>query len=369
MNLRFTINPSIGIKMKKLDKLTIIGILTTIVLVFLINTHGSLAYTLSSIFTISPSSTSSNETPNITNITMEKRDFYIYPSGNLDIGSYVGTTKTGLKLEMKNVYNPTNNTDFVVDIFNGEKWAKFNITIDHNSTWSYALINGILVVPAHSGLYFDSTNTNYYKFNKQLKVSTKGGDGVIYIYTEEKPSRVVANVSIKWYYNDSTNVLVIKLLSNSNHTFVVDWTEYPVMQGTIFVEDRTGIEEMEYEKSNLEKELEKYNKLLTELNNRLNYLENVTANLTSEYSDLTNKLNKLINEKTEIQNKITEYNKTKTMLEEKLKDKTIISPFKAALIVIFLIFLIGYMLLVQFERIAPQTVENIKMFSLGEKNE
>ena len=341
--------------MRKLDKLMLIGIITSLLILLVINIPSSFASEVSNV--LFGATTNSEE--NVTNETVEtvaivsEPDFYVYPEEGLEIKTETFTTKTGLELKIGEIYNPGEEKNVTVKIKVGEKWKVFDILLRENDTWTYGLVNSLLIVPEHSGLVIDPNETNYYKYNNQLKMLLKGSDGKVFVYAKERPTRVVADVSIHWSYDGKENLVIIELLSHSDHRITVDWTLYPLTSGVLYVEDKTELEELEYKESLLEEKLNRYLDLIESLSSHLKELLNITSNLKAEYNKTLEEKNRLDEESSMLSDKITEVNNTKTKLEEKLEGKTVISPLQAIFLGLVLLIIISYIVLFQFERLVP----------------
>lgn len=356
--------------MKKFDMLILIGVVTALLMVFSVNIGSSFASSVSALLfgSTEEKNHSLNLTKSVGNLSEEIEErIHIYPEEGLEKSVETFETKTGMELEIGKVYNPGDERNVTIEIEVNNKLVSFNVLLHKNDTWSYGLINGILIFSPESGLIIDADNTNYYKFNNQLKASLLGKGRFVYIYSQKQPSRVVADVSTKWKYEN--NFVIIELASWSKHSVIVDWTRYPLYSGILYVEDKTKLEELQYQEKILNKKLSRYETLISSLESRLSELNNITASLKNLFSNLLSEKENLEKEKQEIDERINEVNATKIKLEEKLSGKTVISPLKAILLGLALLIIISYIVLFQLQRIALPKEPRKKEVTEIEKNE
>ncbi len=362
--------------MRKYDILLVVGTIAALFILITANIPSGFASTVTGLLTgQTGEQNETNETQNesviIEKLVDETPEFYVFPEEGLKIKSENFTTDTGLNLKIGEIHNIGDNRSVIVKMTNGKDWVSFNITLLQNDTWNYGLIKELLIVPSHSGLLIVPNGTNYYRYNNQLVVSLNGSDGEIYVYTDKRPTRVVADVSTKWYYDDSKKLLVIDLLSHSNHEITIDWTSYPLVRGTLYVEDKKDIEKLEYKKTVLLGLVEKYSNLIDQLEKRLKDLLNITSTLKEKYNMSVEKSKELSEEEKTMKKKMFEYNQTKSLLEQKMKGKTLLSPLKAVLLGLILIIIIFYIVGVQLGRLSPQKKgsKGIQSPEVGGENE
>lgn len=362
--------------MKKYDTLVFVGIITTLLILLVMNVPNGFASEITNYF-LGSTVNDENQTNELNiNQTVENEpaisEFFVDPDENITRELERYKTSTGLELTIGRVKNEGQERNVTVYITNRDEWISFDVFLPENSTWEYGLINKILILPEKVRVKILTNETNYYRFNKQLIIGINGSDSKLYIFSKEKPNRVVADVSTVWRYDKEKNFVTIQLSSHSTHKITIDWTHYPISSGTIYVEDRKKIEEMKYGLNILNAKLINYTSLYNSLTERLEELINITNKLESILNNKTMEKETLEEEQSEIIEKIREVNRTKTKLEEKLKDKTIISPVKAALLSIAFIIIVGYILLVQFGRISQRQsskgVVETKIIT-GENNE
>lgn len=328
--------------MKNHDKILLIGMLTTVLLVSINHVQTSIANNVDNVvnanntINITPETLMStiSEGNEIGLIVLEKNTTY-------EVKKY--TTKNGFELEIGTVLNMGESKEVEVNILSDDgKWIIFMPYIRQNQIWNYAKVNNMIILPKESGLMIDPFNTSYYKTNKQLRISLDGHGTEIFIYTDKKPTRVSSSTNVHWKYDKNTKFLELKF-NSINYMITIDWTEYP-LYGTLFVEDRAEIEELDY--------------YLKNLKNTYKGLEEEDGILLYEIGSLNNEiasLNSIINEKKEekivLENDINEINTTKEELRSTVMDNTLLSPIRIILIVMWIIVLVSYLSVFQIRKI------------------
>jgi len=301
--------------MKKENVILILGILTTIFLLSIFHTKTSVGIY--------------EET--LTAETIEKNSLVVLDKDTeYSVKKYI--TKNGLELEIGNVTNKgeSKKTEVYINA-RGGIWITFNPYIKTNESWTYAKVGGFLILPESSGLIILPENTTYYKINKQLRLYFSGSGEKLFIYSQKRPTSVFSSTNVFWSY-DSKKEMIEIYLKDVNGNIVVDWTEYPVYD-ILFVEDRTKEEELLYEISLLEDQLNKINE-----ENEITLSE--IESTKNKILELNEKIEEKKKEKLELEANINQKDKENKELIEKIESNFLVSPLNIQIFVLMFILLI-----------------------------
>ena len=220
------------------DKILLIGILTTFLILVASNTPQSFAAEFFKLGGVTVDSVEQNNQVIDTTVTVVNEThfieenittsipFTVKPETDLEIDYNIYKTRNGLEFGLGSVYNSGNEKNITVKIFNEDDEIYVNITMKKNGTWNFGKIKDMLIVPLASNLIINPLNTSYYESVNQLRISlnSTSNEDEFLVYTKQRPNRVVADVSTKWNYDYDTKILKISLLSSSEHFIIVDWT-------------------------------------------------------------------------------------------------------------------------------------------------
>jgi hypothetical protein len=301
--------------MRKEDVILILGILTSIALLSIFHTKTSIGIYEEALRA---------ETIEKNSLVVLDKDMEYF------VKKYI--TKNGLELEIGNVTNrgESKKTEVYINARYGI-WITFNPYIKANESWTYAKIGGFLILPESSGLIILPENTTYYKINKQLRLHFSGSGERLFIYSQKRPTSVFSSTNVFWSY-DSKKEMIEIYLKDVNGNIVVDWTEYPVYD-ILFVEDRTKEEELLYELSLLEDQL---NKIKEEHETTLNEIESTK----NKIAELDEKIGEKKKEKAELEANINQKENEKRELIKKIEENFLISPLNIQIFALMFVVLI-----------------------------
>jgi len=309
-------------QMFKAEKILLIVILISIVVVGATGINSINSVNSNIILSSSLTNLSTNISESIQN------ESNIYPQ--INIRSYI--TANGMNLTIGEITNNEDNeTTIEVPIsFYGKDYL-FNITISPRANWTYAIIDGILIVPK-TDVIIDEKTTSYYPSGKQLIIGLKPNNlKEIQIYSTKEPTMLSVAPSYSWSYNPENNFLTLKAnrFYDKIKIYFIDFEP----SKTVFIEDRKRIEDMSYLIVKLINHLIETNKTyamaLADLNSKVN-----------EFKKLEEKLNLTITERDSYQNEIPNVNQTNIELENKITANILLSPSHIILGVIVIIVLI-----------------------------
>lgn len=309
--------------MKRSISLLLIGALVTLALVSLININRIEA-------SIDKNQSLQGETIE----EKERKDTLVVLEENVSYETKRYITKNGMELEIGFVKNlgESREIEVYINVFGG-KWIVFKPFIKANDTWSYARVGGFAILPKVSGLLINHSGTSYYKINKQLRISFDGKGNEIFIYSEQRPTRVFGYTNIRWSYNPNERMIYI-FRSDSDGKITIDFVDYPIINPLI-IEDRTREEELLYDLSKIKEE---FKNLDAQEYNLLYEIDNLRREITKINETITEKEN----EKTNLFLKIEEENNKKSEIEKIIKEHYIVSSGQVTIVAILFIILIGY---------------------------
>ena len=216
-------------------------------------------------------------------------DSVVVPDGNLTlVDEKEMATDNGLQLLLGHVSNNANFAVLAENITFGGKVIPIGVVIQPNSTWTYARINGILIVPKTPAV-IDTEKTSFYRTGKQLHVSFDATDEVdIYFKEHIAPQIVVADSSIKWGFEEGRlNIMSSDLMKEIN----VYWTNDE--NSTVMILDKRKTESLEYKISMLVQEIPKLTEIVIKLRERNNDLKSVLFSLESRIKSLQGENDKM----------------------------------------------------------------------------
>ncbi|MEM7826924.1 MAG: hypothetical protein QXQ40_01725 [Candidatus Aenigmatarchaeota archaeon] len=322
--------------MKNHDKIILVGILSTIMLVSINHIQMSIANDAVNV------SDNNLESYNITQNEQEEVGLIVLEK-NTTYETRTHITRNGFELEIGTVHNLGEDRKIEVNILNGDgHWIVFRPYIRQNQTWNYGKIGNMIILPKESGLIINPFNTSYYKTNKQLRIGLDGYGSELFVYVDKRPTRVSSNINVHWTYDKDTKLLSLRLDKVSD-IITIDWTEYP-LYGTLFIEDQTKKEELDYYLKNLK---ESYKRMEEEDSLLLHKIGRIGSEIASINASIQEKKS----EKSELEKYVNEINRTKEELSNKLMGSTLISPIKLILIVVWMVVLISYIFVFQMEKI------------------
>lgn len=253
-------------------------------------------------------------------------DSVVVPDGNLTlVDEKEMATNNGLQLLLGHVSNSANFAVLVENITFDGKVIPIGVVIQSNSTWTYARINGILIVPKTPAV-IDTEKTSFYRTGKQLHASFDATDEVdIYFKEHIAPQIVVADSSIKWGFEEGR--LNIKS-SNLMKEIDVYWTSD--VNSTVMILDKRKTETLEYKISMLALEIPKLTEMVIKLREKNNDLKSVLFSLESRIASLQNENDKM-------SSTLLQANRTASDMERKITGNVIVNQSAFALAVIIAI--------------------------------
>jgi hypothetical protein len=228
-------------------------------------------------------------------------------------------TSNGMKLTLGRVDNyGDEEKNVIVPVFFNSKTIYYNLTLPADRSWTYATVNGVLILP-QTPMIIDPTKTTYYHSGEQLLISIEKDYGVssaLQIYCDE-PSVIMAGTPVRWHYNYKSNSL---LISGSNHfSEIMLYFSRFNPSGTVFLEDRSNVEELAYRAEHLEQSIEGMNTTIVPL-------EDVLNNLTTEIGDLEAERSSVTAETVAIKKSIPLTNRTIDAYEQRIGANAVVSP-------------------------------------------
>jgi len=242
-------------------------------------------------------------------------------------------TANGMTLTLGRVDNyGDEEKSVIIPIEFSGKTLYYNLTLEANRTWTYATINGILILP-HTPMIIDPAKTCYYQLGDQLLISIeKDYEGVseIQVYCKE-PGVIMAGTSVRWYYDYKSGSLVV---AGSNHfkEIMLYFSRF-VPEGTVFLEDTRMIEELEYRAEKLELNF-------GTINTTILPLRELSGNLTSELEGLKSESENVTAEIEAIKEAIPLTNETMKLYEERISADIVLSPSGVVITIIITLVLI-----------------------------
>jgi hypothetical protein len=242
-------------------------------------------------------------------------------------------TANGMDLTLGRVDNYGNGEkNVIVPIEFAGKTLYYNLTLEANMSWTYAAINGILILP-HTPMIIDPTKTCYYPSGDQLIISIEkdyNEMSEIEIYSKE-PSIIMAGTPIRWYYDYNSGSLLIAGYNHFND-ITLYFSKF-IPQGTVFIEDRKNAEELEYRAEKLEESF-------MTMNTTIIPLAESASNLTGELEAVKSTIRNTTIEIELINNTIPVTNSTIKAFEEKVSANVVLSPSGVVITIIIALILI-----------------------------
>jgi hypothetical protein len=242
-------------------------------------------------------------------------------------------TSNGMTLTLGRVDNyGDEEKNVIIPIGFSGKTLYYNLTLEANRTWTYAAINGILILP-HTPMIINPTSTCYYRIGDQLLISIeKDYEGVseIQVYCKE-PGVIMAGTPVRWYYDYKSGSLVI---AGSNHfkEIMLYFSRF-VPEGTVFLEDTRTVEELEYRAEKLELNFKTMNTTILPLRETL-------ENMTGELEGLESESENVTAEIEAIKEAIPLTNETMKLYEERISADVVLSPSVGVITIIIALILI-----------------------------
>jgi len=307
--------------MRKENIILIIGILTTLLLISTFHIKRSVGM-------------SENET-----LTPETKNSLVVLDKDMEYSVKKYITRNGLELEIGNIKNKgeSKKTEVYINARDGI-WITFNPYIKANESWNYAKVGGFLILPESSGLTILPEGTTYYKINKQLRLYFSGIGERLFIYSQKRPTNVFSSTNVFWNY-DSKSEMINIYLKDVDGNLIIDWAEYPIYD-TLFVEDRTKEEELLYEMSLLEGQL---NRIKEEHEIALSEIEETK----NKIAELNEKIEEKKKEKAELEASISQKEKENRELIEKIENNFLVSQLNIQIFAFLFVFLIVLLIILR----------------------
>ncbi|MBI2173351.1 MAG: hypothetical protein HYT73_04080 [Candidatus Aenigmarchaeota archaeon] len=231
-------------------------------------------------------------------------------------------TNNGLTLSLGKVSNSLDFSILAKNMTFAGNSLPIDMIIAPNSTWTYARLDGMLIIPKTPAV-IDAWKTSFYQSSRQLHISFDGTDEVdIYFKSYGPPRIVISDANIRWSFKDS--VLNVKS-TDVMRDIDVYWLDET--NDTVFVEDRRKIESLEYVLSRLAEELPKANELLVKLRIKNDGLRKALFSVES-------RLTAVASEKSMLNDAIVQANSTSTKMENMVSGNIVMSQSAFALAVI-----------------------------------
>lgn len=272
-------------------------------------------------------------------------DSVIIPEGELKlIQEERITTNNGLMISLGKV---SNGLDFAVLAKNmtfGGDTIGLDIIIHPNSTWTYARLDGMLIVPKTPAI-IDTSVTSFYPTSRQLHVSVDGTDEMdVYFKSATAPQIVLSDSNINWRFsNNRLNIKSPDIMRDVD----VYWTDGS--EDIVIVPDRRKAESIEYRISKLMEDLPKMNEILIKLRSKN---EELRQNVLS----LEARIKSLGSERDSLKNALAQTNRTSQQIESRISANVAVGQSVFALAVI--ISIISMMVLV--DTIVPRKKGEVK---------
>ncbi len=228
-------------------------------------------------------------------------------------------TSNGMKLVLGRVDNYADDEkNIIVPVVFNDKTIYYNLTLPADRSWTYASVNGVLILP-QTPMVIDPTKTTYYHSGEQLLISIEKdyeGTSTLQIYSEA-PSVIMAGTPVRWHYDYKSRSLII---SGSNHfSEIMLYFSAFNPSGTVFLEDRSNIEELAYRAEKLEQSIEGMNTTIVPL-------EDVVSSLASEIEELKAESSDVIEETAAIKKSIPLTNRTIDAYEQRIGSNAVVAP-------------------------------------------
>ncbi len=318
--------------MKKINKF----LLLVVIMVF-----ASILYSSISAKEVVFSYTPANQ---LSNLTENDTKPYFTTSKALIINEF--ETPNGLVMKRGELHNEKNITQsYNVSIKFGSKEFYLTLNVLPNKTWTYAILDGILILPSPSegDAIIDPLHTSYYSLGNELSLGFVGNVSKMKIYfmDDKMPSIVYTSVDNKWFYDAKNRMLLIESDDGYFKNIILYFTKFSP-RGTIIIEDTRNIEDLRHT-------IYKTENLLPELYEKVNELNVTFQNIGSEIKEIQNRTNNVITEKKELENRLEIEEISKKEFEEKITGKIVAPPFVFVFaiigIIILLIIIIDFMIL------------------------
>ncbi|MDI6721876.1 MAG: hypothetical protein QMD85_05760, partial [Candidatus Aenigmarchaeota archaeon] len=183
----------------------------------------------------------------VDSLTVPEGNIKIIPEERVETGN-------GILLSLGYVRNDLNFAVMVRNITFGGENINADIVVKPNSTWMYARLDGILILPK-TPARIDATKTSFYRTGGQLHISLNETDEMdIYFRYLNVPRIVAADKDIRWSFQDSR----LNIVSNDRMNEIdIYWTD--VYNDTVLLFDRRKAESLTYKISGLVYEAAKRN--------------------------------------------------------------------------------------------------------------
>jgi len=231
-------------------------------------------------------------------------------------------TANGMKINLGKLtnYEATEKTE-LVSIAIDNKILAFNVSLAPYSTWTYAHIDGVLIVPMQSAI-IDTYVTSYYPSGEELVVKINSSYlNELQIYTGSKgvPSLIIPKTSINWDYDAGRKIITLQSKNIIKDEIVFFWVGFSSKDGAIFIEDMQKIENLGYRLNSMGNERINLNKDVAIGEEKLNSVE-------SELDELKLKTETITKEKQEVETNLTSSNMTVSKLENTVTGNVAVSP-------------------------------------------
>ena len=241
-------------------------------------------------------------------------------------------TANGMTLTLGRVDNyDEGEKSVIVPVSFDSKTLYYNLTLKANRTWTYAIINGMLILP-HTPMIIDPIKTCYYPSGEQLLISIEkdyNEISEIQIYSKE-PGVIIAGTAIRWYYDYKSNSLVI---AAQRFKDVMIYFSKFIPEGTVFIEDRSNIEELKYRAEKIEANFKTMNTTALPL------MESFES-LTSEIEGLKLESENITAETEAIKKAMPLTNRTIDAFEDRVSANVVMSPSSVVITIIIALILI-----------------------------
>lgn len=250
-------------------------------------------------------------------------DSVVIPEGDLKMLQEERiTTNNGLLISLGKVSNPLDFAVLVKNMTFGGNTTELDVIVHPNSTWTYARLDGILIVPKTPAI-IDTERTSFYPTGRQLHVSVDGTDEMdIYFKSSDVPRIVIADTNVNWKFdNGRLNVISPEIMKDID----VYWTDS--QEDTIFIPDRRKAESIGYRISKLVQDLPKMNEILVSLRSKNEELRNNVMSLDARIKSASS-------ERDRLRDALAQSNRTAGQMESRLSANVTVSQSVFALAVI-----------------------------------
>jgi hypothetical protein len=248
-------------------------------------------------------------------------------------------TPNGMMLTIGKIINSEDKEKSeIVSLAIDDKILKFNISMAPYSTWTYAQIDDMLIVPVQSAS-INTSETSYYPSGNELIIKIDPGElHELQIYTGSKgsPSVIIPKTSISWNYDANQKIVTIQSKDVIKDNIVMFWVGFSKDDGTIFIEDMQKLETLNYRLNTMNEE--KIN-----LNNDVAIGKDKLSTSESDLSELKLKAENISKSNEEVSDNLTISNMTVSNLESIITANVAVSPSIAiiwAIVAIILIILL-----------------------------